>query len=272
MSALTWAEGIAVEEEREAAPSSPVAHVPRFFVVPAYNEAENLPRLLADLDGRPSLFVGRSRVIVVDDGSDDGTADLAEGYDAQHLDIEVVRLGVNQGPGAAFRAGFAAALAHCPRGQEALVITLEADTTSNLDSLPTMIDEAASADVVLAAWRMTNVSAKRRLLSGAAGFVVRHALGVDAHTVSSFYRVYRASALRAASDHYGANLIRESGFACKAELLAKFAAIRMRVGEVTVDLDTTRRVGESKMPITKTIVAYWRMMARHIAFRQSTQR
>jgi dolichol-phosphate mannosyltransferase len=271
MSALTWAEAVEVEEVAAPLVHS-VRHVPRFFVVPAYNEADNLPRLLADLDARPSLFVGGSRVIVVDDGSSDGTADLAEAYEGRHVDVEVVRLGVNQGPGAAFRAGFAAALAHCPAGQEALVITLEADTTSNLDSLPAMIDEAASADVVLAAWRMTNVSAKRRLLSSAAGFVVRHALGVDARTVSSFYRVYRASALRAASDHYGANLIRESGFACKAELLAKFAAIRMRVREVTVDLDTTRRVGESKMPIFKTIVAYWRMMLRQIAFGQAADR
>ena len=46
------------------------------FVVPAYNEAQNLPRLLADLESRPELWEG-GRLIVVDDGSQDGTAEIA---------------------------------------------------------------------------------------------------------------------------------------------------------------------------------------------------
>ena len=46
------------------------------FVVPAYNEAQNLPRLIADLESRPELWQG-GRLIVVDDGSDDGTAEIA---------------------------------------------------------------------------------------------------------------------------------------------------------------------------------------------------
>jgi len=236
------------------------------FVVPAFNEAENLPRLLADFETRPSLFPEGSRVIVVDDGSSDGTPELAEAHRGA-IPVEVVRLGTNQGPGAAFRAGFAAVLAECGVDEEALVITLEADTTSNLDSLPTMLNQARNgAHVVLAAWQMVNVSAKRKLLSRGAGYIVRRMLGVNAHTVSSFYRVYRVSALRAATTHYGDKLIRESGFACKAEILAKLVALRMNVAEVDVELDTSRRVGESKMPVGKTIVAYWRMMARQLVF------
>jgi dolichol-phosphate mannosyltransferase len=252
------------QEARAGAPAKPIGECRHLFVVPAYNEAANLPRLLADLEGRPALFPDGSRLIVVDDGSADGTAELVEAYEG-NVPVEVVRLGVNQGPGAAFRAGFATALAHCDGEEDALVITLEADTTSNLDSLPAMLSQARTgAHVVLAAWQMVNVSAKRRLLSRGAGFVIRRMLGVDAHTVSSFYRVYRASALRAASTHYGDKLIRESGFACKAEILAKLVALRMTVAEVDVELDSSRRVGASKMPIAKTIVAYWRMMARQL--------
>lgn len=251
-----------IEQTLHASPIS--SEIPHLFVVPAFNEADNLPRLLADLETRPALFPAGSRVIIVDDGSADGTAELAESHEGQ-ITVEVVRMGTNQGPGAAFRAGFAAALSHVEADEEALVITLEADTTSNLDSLPTMLGQARTgAHVVLAAWKMVNVSAKRRLLSRGAGFVIRRMLGVDAHTVSSFYRVYRASALRSASDHYGDKLIRESGFACKAEILAKLNAMHMTVAEVDVELDSTRRVGESKMPIAKTIVAYWRLMARQL--------
>jgi dolichol-phosphate mannosyltransferase len=230
------------------------------FVIPAFNEEENLPRLLEDLEARPSLFPSESRVLVVDDGSEDGTAAIIEGY-AGPLLVELIRLGENQGPGAAFRAGFTAALERCP--EDALVVTLEADTTGDLDALPQMIERAhAGAELVLAAWVMVNVGRLRRTLSEGAGFVVRRALGLEATTVSSFFRVYRASILRAGFSRYGETLIRERGFACKAEILAKLAGLGARVEEVPVGLDTSKRIGKSKMPIFRTMLAYWRMVSR----------
>ena len=126
-----------------------------------------------------------------------------------------------------------------------------------------MLDEVErGADVVLADWRMVGVSAHRRLLSAAAGWVVRQGLGLEATTVSSFFRVYRASTLSEASARYGDRLIRERGFACKAELLSKLSAMSARIVEVPVSLDWTRRNGESKMPVFKTMLAYWRMLFR----------
>ena len=237
---------------------------PTLFVIPAFNEIDNLPRLLSDLEGRPTLFGEGSRVILVDDGSTDGTAEFAERYSGQ-VPLEVIRLGTNQGPGAAFRAGFAAALASSDR--EALVVTLEADTTSDLDVLPAMLECARKdAELVLASvhggGRMLNVGFVRRTLSRGAGAVVRLALGVDARTVSSFFRVYRVSLLRLAHSHFGEGLIRERGFACKAELLAKLQELGAVVHEVPVDLDASRRVGESKMRVGETLAGYWRLVAR----------
>src|SRR3712207_3417125 len=80
--------------------------VPHLFVIPAHNEQENLPRLFSDLEARPALLPNGSRVIVVDDGSVDDTASIVGAY-AGPLPVELVSLGRNQGPGAAFRAGFA---------------------------------------------------------------------------------------------------------------------------------------------------------------------
>jgi dolichol-phosphate mannosyltransferase len=242
---------------------SPVA--PNVFVIPAYNEEPNLPRLLADLEARPALFPSGSRILIVDDGSSDRTPEIVTSYDGP-LPLELLRFEQNQGPGAAFRAGFANALERCP--DNALVITLEADTTSDLDALPQMIDRAeAGAELVLANWEMVNVSRRRRLLSAAAGWVVRRALGVDATTVSSFFRVYSARTLRAGFDRHGDSFVREPGFACKAEILAKLARMGARIEEVEVKLDWARREGESKMPVFRTMVAYWRMLFRQRASR-----
>jgi dolichol-phosphate mannosyltransferase len=240
---------------------------PNVFVVPAYNEEPNLPRLLEDLESRPALFPPGSRIIVVDDGSADRTPEIVTQYTGP-LPLELLRFEQNQGPGAAFRAGFAAALENCP--EEALVVTLEADTTSDLDALPQMLQRAeAGAELVLASWEMENVAPLRRLLSAAAGFVVRRTLGVDAKTVSSFFRVYTARTLRAAIARYGDAFVREQGFACKAEILANIARMGARIEEVTVPLDWTRREGESKMPVFRTMLAYWRMLARQRVGRAS---
>ena len=237
---------------------------PVVFVIPAYNEADNLPRLFADLEKRPELFPPGSRVIVVDDGSTDRTPQLVEHHGGT-LPLELVRFNENRGPGAAFRAGFAAALDNAPA--DVLVVTLEADTTSDLDVLPSMLECAVEGfDLVLASvhggGKMMNVGILRRALSRGASLVVRAALGLDARTVSSFFRVYRASLLRAASTHYGETLIEESGFACKAELLAKLTALGARVNEIPVDLDASRRVGKSKMRTLPTLRGYWRLLRR----------
>jgi dolichol-phosphate mannosyltransferase len=266
MSSFAAAAGAAPEALREDADARAAGAmridraVPNLFVVPAFNEEANLPRLFADLESRPALFPPGSRLFIVDDGSQDDTAAIVDRYSGP-LPAEVIRLGRNQGPGAAFRAGFAAALEECDG--EALVVTLEADTTSDLDALPEMIRRAyTGAELVLASWVMVNVSRTRRILSEGAAKVINRILGVDAKTVSSFYRVYRASTLRAAAARYGDALIREPGFACKAELLSKLSSMSVRIEEVDVGLDTSRRVGDSKMPILRTIFHYWRLMAR----------
>jgi dolichol-phosphate mannosyltransferase len=238
------------------------AAVPNLFVVPAFNEIENLPRLLEDLEARPELFPEGSRLFIVDDGSSDGTAEWVERYSGP-VPTQLVSYGENRGPGYAFRAGFDAALAVCD-DTDANVVTLEADTTSDLNALHAMLGEIeAGAGLVLASvhggGQMVNVSLLRRFLSRCAGAAVRMLLGLDARTVSSFFRVYRASVLREASHRYGDRLITETGFACKAELLAKIASLGTKIEEVPVDVDGSRRIGASKMAIGPTLAGYWRL-------------
>jgi len=234
------------------------------FVVPAYDEEANLPRLLTDLEARPALWSG-GRVSVVDDGSSDATAEVAGAHPGR-LPVEVIRLGRNQGPGRAFDRGFRRALELAP--EDGFVVTLEADTTSDLDALGGMLAKARNgADVVLASTHapgggLSNVGLTRRVLSRSASYAMRRTSGVDARTVSTFFRVYRASILRQGYAHHGDLLVREHGFACKAELLFKLARLGARLEEVPVVIDWSQREGASKMRVLPTMAAYVRLMTR----------
>src|SRR3954447_12865876 len=199
------------------------------IVVPAFNEEANVPNLLNDLAGRPELW-REGRIILVDDGSSDRTAEVARTH-GRGLPLEVLEQGRNQGPGRAFDAGFRRALELA--GEAELIITMESDTTSDLDALEGMLFVAGDdADIVLASHhaggQLANVSRHRRFLSRAASSAIRRGAGLDASTVSSFFRVYRAEILRKGDAVHGESLIREKGFACKAEILIKLSRLGAR--------------------------------------------
>ena len=86
------------------------------FVIPAFNEEANVPRLLADLESRPDLWRDGGWVVLVDDGSTDGTVEAARAHDGD-LPVEVLPLGRNQGPGTAFDRGFRRALTFAADGR-----------------------------------------------------------------------------------------------------------------------------------------------------------
>ena len=234
------------------------------FVIPAYNEEANVPRLLADLESRPGLWADGGWVILVDDGSTDRTVEVARAHDGD-LPVEVLVAERNGGPGKAFDRGFRRALTFCSRDE--LIVTLESDTTSDLDAVEAMLAAArGGADVVLASHHgngsLANVSAHRRFLSRAASSVIRRGGGLDASTVSSFFRVYRADVLHRGYERYGDTFIRERGFACKAEILMKLSRLGITIAEVPVTLDWSKREGESKMKVLPTMGGYARLMAR----------
>jgi dolichol-phosphate mannosyltransferase len=233
------------------------------FVIPAFNEEANVPRLLADLERRPALWSG-GWVVLVDDGSSDGTVAAARAHQGD-LPVEVLCQASNQGAGRAFDRGFRHALRFA--AEDALIVTLESDTTSDLDALEEMLATAHSgADVVLASHHddgeLVNVTRHRRFLSKAAAYAIRRISRLDAKTVSSFFRVYRASILREAYACHGHGFIREPGFACKAEVLIKLDKLGAHIAEVPVSLDWSKREGESKLRVLPTMGGYARLMMR----------
>jgi dolichol-phosphate mannosyltransferase len=239
------------------------------FVIPAYNEAENIPRLMADL--APVARKLGARVIFVDDGSTDGTADVIREHSSD-LHIAVVRHSINRGLGTAINTGIRAALGES--SDEDAIVTLEADTTSDLSDLPQMLERFdEGADIVLASvyapgGKIIGVAGWRLAASKSVSNTFRYLGGLrQIHTLSSLYRVYRAGTLRRAADTYGYLLVREPGFAANVELLLKLYNAGATVVEVPTINDWSTRKGQSKMQLKPTVVAYLRVMAAQLVGR-----
>lgn len=239
---------------------------PLQLLVPALNEEENLPRLMAELTPMLEQLGRPWQLLVVDDGSTDQTPTLLAEL-SRHLPVSTVRHGHNRGPGAAFLTGFLKILPQC--SDDTPIITLEADTTSDVQILPSMLRRFdAGVDVVLASvyhpqGGLKNAPSHRRLLSLGANVLLQQAFQMEGvYTFSSFYRIYRAGLLKRALEQYGRQMMGEPGFASVVELLIKLRRLGARVEEIPMVLDSSKRRGTSRMKVLRTIRAYMRLMTR----------
>jgi dolichol-phosphate mannosyltransferase len=168
----------------------------------------------------------------------------------------------------AFRTGFL----HVLKDADPLdvVLTLEGDTTSDTTVLPRLLhriweegDHIALASCYLYGGGIVGTSLHRVGLSHLANGLMKKALGLSGlQTLSSFYRVYQVSALQAMRARWGDDFITSRGFECMVEILYRAVKLRLRISEVPMLLDGSRRQGKSKMRVVKTSLAYLRLAAR----------
>jgi dolichol-phosphate mannosyltransferase len=234
-------------------------------VVPVYNEARNIEGMIDGIRERLAGFEQPHRILIVDDGSLDGGAALARAASRPESPVEVVSHPQNLGPGAAFRTGFLRVLDSA--SPDDVVVTLEGDRTSDPRILPRMLrrvweedDHIALASCYLYGGGIVGTSLHRVGLSHIANGLMKKALGLTGlATLSSFYRVYQVRALRAMRERWGDRFITTQGFECMVEVLYRAAQLGLRISEVPMVLDGSRRAGRSKMRVLKTSFAYLRL-------------
>jgi dolichol-phosphate mannosyltransferase len=233
-------------------------------VLPAYNEASALLRLLAELDDGLGGAAIDYRVVAVDDGSTDATAAILA-QAGQRYPLATCTHPTNRGLGPALATGLRAALAD--RASE-IVVTMDADRTHDVSCIAGMVNGiSAGADVVIASRfqrrAMTSgVPLRRRLLSQAANQLLARAhpaMGVRDFT--SGFRAYRASMLERAFTVYGDDLLRDPGFACVPGVLLRIARLGARLAEVPIALRYDRKSGPSKLSVVDTARGAWRLLS-----------
>ena len=221
----------------------PFVDLPRsgrvLVIVPTYNERENLPLILDRLLGA----VPGVEVLVADDGSPDGTGEIADGRAAADARVHVLHRSVKQGLGAAYRAGFAWGL---ERGYDVLV-EMDADGSHAPEQLPRLLHALAHADLVIgsryvAGGSVVNWPKGREVLSRGANMYARLALGAGVHDMTAGYRAYRSTVLRALA----LADVESQGYCFQVDLTWRALSAGFRVAEVPITF-TERAIGVSKM-------------------------
>ena len=209
------------------------------MVIPTYNEAESVVEVIDRvLAGEP-----RADVLVVDDGSPDGTAELVQKRGEGEPRVHLMERSGKQGLGAAYRAGFGWGLG---REYDALV-EMDADLSHPPERLPALLDGLAAADLVIGSryvpgGRTVNWSRGREAISRVGNTYVRLALRVPVHDCTAGYRAYR----RAVLEELPVEAIRSNGYCFQVEMVHKAWQEGFEVAEVPITF-TERASGVSKM-------------------------
>ena len=215
-------------------------------VIPTYNEAESIGEILAGLKPLDC------DVLVIDDGSPDGTAQIARA-----LGIEVIERAGKQGLGSAYRAGFSIAL---ERGYT-YVIQMDADGSHQIADLEKMMEWIGNADLLIGSrWvkdgAIANWSRFREYLSKSANTYANLLLSLGVKDTTSGFRIYTAALLKKME----LSTIRSEGYCFQIEMTRRAISRGGSVAEIPITF-IERAHGVSKMSLGIALEAVLRITA-----------
>jgi dolichol-phosphate mannosyltransferase len=228
------------------------------IVTPTYNERENLPVLAAGV-----LKHEGARMLVVDDGSPDGTGKLADELAAQYPGrVEVMHRTGQRGLGRSYVDGLLHAL---KEGRAEFIIQMDADLSHNPEYLSDLVNAAATQDLVIGSRYLNGVSVvnwplHRIFLSAFGNRYIRFITSLSTSDCTSGYRCWRREALERMPI---ANMVSD-GYSFLVEMLYEARRRGLRIGEVPI-IFIERRQGQSKLSsnvLIESLIMPWRLVLR----------
>ena len=227
-------------------------------VTPTYNERDNLPVLAAGV-----LKHDGTRMLVVDDGSPDGTGAVADQLAKDHPGrVEVMHRTGQRGLGRSYVDGLQHAIAD---GRAEFICQMDADLSHNPEYLPDMVKAAANNDLVIGSRYLHGVSVvnwplHRIFLSAFGNRYIRLVTSLSASDCTSGYRCWRREALARLPI---ADMVSD-GYAFLVEMLYEASRRGLRIGEVPI-IFIERRMGQSKLSsnvLIESLIMPWRLVFR----------
>jgi dolichol-phosphate mannosyltransferase len=224
--------------------------------IPTYNELENLERMVTALAG--VLDTEQDRVLVVDDGSPDGTGRVADRLAAEHPWVHVLHRDRKEGIGRAYLAAFARLLPEQPE----FVLEMDCDFSHDPRDVPRLIATCADGtDLVLGSRYVDgggtrNWSLLRRAISRGGCVYAQALLGVGVRDLTGGFKCFR----RAVLESIDLGAVTTNGYAFQIELTYRALRKGFRVQEIPITF-VDREVGGSKMSRAIVVEAAWKVPA-----------
>ena len=208
-------------------------------VLPTYNEALNLEPIVQAI----CAATPRCDILVVDDGSPDGTGEIADRLALANERVKVLHRARKEGLGRAYLAGFERAL----EGGYPLIVEMDADFSHDPAYLPGLLAASADADLVLGSRYVpgggtANWGAVRRLISQGGSLYARTILGVETRDLTGGFKCFRRETLLALD----LATVASQGYSFQIELTYRALSLGLRIRELPI-VFADRRVGQSKM-------------------------
>jgi dolichol-phosphate mannosyltransferase len=235
-------------------PAAPPQAPDVWVILPTYNEAENLERIVAAvLEQLPPS----RRVLIVDDNSPDGTGRIADRLAEGDESVEVLHRERKEGLGPAYLAGFRVALA----GGAERIIEMDADFSHDPGYLPALIEATERADLAIGSryvpgGGITDWGPMRRIISRGGSAYARAALGLPVKDLTGGFKCFRRIVL----ETINLDTIEARGYAFQVETTYRAIRAGFRVVEVPI-VFKDRTDGTSKMSTSIVAEAMWRVPA-----------
>jgi len=226
-----------------------------WLILPTYNEAENIERIVAAALPQLATTGLEHRILVVDDGSPDGTGQIAERLAAESPAVEVLHRTSKEGIGPAYLAGFRHALA----GGADLLMEMDSDFSHDPIDIPRLVAAAERADLVLGSryvpgGGVTDWGFLRRVISRGGSLYARLLLGIPVNDLTGGFKCFRRSVLETL-DLSG---VGTDGYGFQIEVTYRAVKAGFHVEEVPI-VFRDRTAGTSKMSAKIAVEAFWKV-------------
>ena len=221
-------------------------------IIPTYNEAENLPKLVSALFLLPLDL----HVLVVDDNSPDGTGSIADELARGDERVSVIHREGKLG----LRSAYITGMQHALQGGADAVVQMDADFSHDPSRIPAMAERIGTCDVVLGSRYVPGGAvdekwaAWRKALSAFANFYARSILGMPQRDITTGFRMWRRETLQGMP----LERIQSNGYIFLVEMIYLAYCLGYQIGEVPIYF-ADRRAGKSKMSLKIQMEAAFRV-------------
>jgi dolichol-phosphate mannosyltransferase len=225
---------------------------PAWLVLPTYEEATNIERLVEQARAK---LPADAQVLIVDDNSRDGTGEIAARLSEEHEAVNFLHRPTKEGLGPAYIAGFRRALA----GGAGLVVEMDSDFSHEPAYLPRLLEAAERADIVIGSryvpgGGVTDWGPLRRAISRGGSAYAQFVLGLQVRDLTGGFKCFRREVLEALD----LDAVRSRGYAFQVEMTYRAIELGFEVVEVPI-VFRDRQAGASKMSRSIVLEAIWRV-------------